>query len=378
MPPELVKQLIDDAVLDSAFNWMCDRRREYSGNSDVWSFRRGWPVQKQSIKQELAAGDFRFGLLRRITKADGSECDLWSARDAVVLKALTVVLAAVLPVSPLCTHVKGHGGAKAAVRQVRTQLATNRFVLRTDVRSYYASIDHVLLIDRISRFVPDRIVLNLIGRYLRRTAERGGWFWDYERGILLACPLSPLIGAFFLTELDQRMARTGLFYVRFMDDILVLAPTRWKLRRSVATVNQIFAALRLEKHPDKTFIGKIARGFDFLGYHFSPQGLAIAEATLASFVDRTARLLEQERGRRSDPSPLGGYVRRWLAWARGGLRPVNEDRRHPGRSSWRKDWDRQLEPRSRGQGGLDWREAAQRTKRHNEQYPPIGSAVLLS
>jgi hypothetical protein len=117
------------------------------------------------------------------------------------------------------------------------------------------------------------------------------------------------------------MASTGLFYVRFMDDILVLAPTRWKLRRSVATMNQVFATLRLEQHPDKTFIGKIARGFDFLGYHFSPQGLAIAEATLASFIDRTARLLEQERGRCSDPSPLGRYVRRWLAWAHGGLQP---------------------------------------------------------
>ncbi len=31
------------------------------------------------------------------------------------------------------------------------------------------------------------------------------------------------------------MARLGLFYVRFMDDVLVLAPTRWKLRRAVSS-----------------------------------------------------------------------------------------------------------------------------------------------
>ena len=48
-------------------------------------------------------------------------------------------------------------------------------------------------------------------------------FWDYERGISLGCPLSPLIGAFFLDELDRCLGQTGLFYVRFMDDILVLA-----------------------------------------------------------------------------------------------------------------------------------------------------------
>lgn len=34
------------------------------------------------------------------------------------------------------------------------------------------------------------------------------------------------------------MEKRGLFYVRFMDDILVLAPTRWKLRKAVAVVNE--------------------------------------------------------------------------------------------------------------------------------------------
>ncbi len=48
--------------------------------------------------------------------ADGRDFDLWSARDALVLKVLIMVLADFLPVFPCCTHIKGHGGAKAAVR----------------------------------------------------------------------------------------------------------------------------------------------------------------------------------------------------------------------------------------------------------------------
>jgi RNA-directed DNA polymerase len=66
------------------------------------------------------------------------------------------------------------------------------------------------------------------------------------------------------------MSRLGLFYVRFMDDILVLAPTRWKLRKAVAVVSRGLGALGLEKHPDKTFIGRIARGFDFPGLPLRP------------------------------------------------------------------------------------------------------------
>ena len=66
-----------------------------------------------------------------------------------------------------------------------------------------------------------------------------------------------------------------MFYVRFMDDILVLAPTRWKLRRAVRLLNQVLSSLELEKHPEKTFIGRIEKGFDFLGYHFSRAELSL-------------------------------------------------------------------------------------------------------
>ena len=144
----LLAALASDATLDAAFVWLCRRRRANPDHADVWDFRRHWPAEKALLQSDLTAGDFRFGLLDRITKADGEEIDLWSARDALVLKALAMVLARHLPVSRSCTHVKGHGGAKAAVRRVMARLAGNRFVLKTDVKCYYASIDHHLLLDR--------------------------------------------------------------------------------------------------------------------------------------------------------------------------------------------------------------------------------------
>jgi hypothetical protein len=66
-----------------------------------------------------------------------------------------------------------------------------------------------------------------------------------------------------------------------MDDSLVLAATRWKLRGAVKELNEIVASLGLTKHPDKTFIGRVERGFDFLGYRFGRDGsIALATATL--------------------------------------------------------------------------------------------------
>ena len=77
----------------------------------------------------------------------------------------------------------------------------------------------------------------------------------------------------------------------------------------------MLGSLRLEKHPDKTFIGRIEKGFDFLGFHFSRDGLRVAETSMRKFVERAARLYEQDRKEPSGSPRLGLYVRRWLGWA---------------------------------------------------------------
>lgn len=279
----LLGRLAGDAAMDEAFRWLCWQRKHFPPNSDIWDLRYRWPEEKTRIQADLLNGRYRFQPLRRITKHNSEQIDLWSSRDTLVLRVLARVLSEVFTVSPCCTHVKGHGGAKATVRLVHDHLSRNRFVLRTDVKAFYYSIDHFLLLEQLAAVIRDRGVVNLLWQYMDRCTERGGVFYDFKRGISLGCPLSPLMGALFLRLLDERMERLGLFYVRFMDDILVLAPTHWKLRQAVRVVNQTLGQLKLEKHPDKTFIGRIEKGFDFLGYHFAPGGLSIARSTVAAF-----------------------------------------------------------------------------------------------
>ena len=110
------------------------------------------------------------------------------------------------------------------------------------------------------------------------------------------------------------MERLDVFYARFMDDWVVLAPTRWKLRAAIRRANQVLCGLRLEKHPDKTFIGRLGRGFDFLGYRFSELGLQLAAQTRQRFVERATRLQEQGAA----PCRTVQYVRHWLTWVRSG------------------------------------------------------------
>ncbi len=114
----LLQTLTSEAVLDEAYVWLCRQRKGWPDTADVWDFRRQWPTEKVRLQQELADGTYQIGLLSRTMLANGEEVDLWSARDALVMKALTIVLQSVLPVSVRCTHLKDHGGLKGAVRQV--------------------------------------------------------------------------------------------------------------------------------------------------------------------------------------------------------------------------------------------------------------------
>ena len=86
-------------------------------------------------------------------------------------------------------------------------------------------------------------------------------------------------------------------------------------------LNQIFNELKLEQHPDKTIIGRTVRGFDFLGYHFKPDELTVADKTIERFVERIARLYEQG----ADSVRIGQYVRRWHGWASGYVRTTSVD-----------------------------------------------------
>ena len=63
-------------------------------------------------------------------------------------------------------------------------------------------------------------------------------------------------------------------------------------------------------------MGRISRGFDFLGYDFSPTGITgMSRRTVEKFAKRVAQLYEQG----ADDVGIGQYVRRWLRWTTAGL-----------------------------------------------------------
>ena len=166
--------------------------------------------------------------------------------------------------------------------------------MKTDVKGYYESIDHTILLKQLDKDIADPFIWRLLLQFVRRTVERGGTFKSIRRGISRGCPLSPVIAAYYLKGLDEQMEGDArYFYRRYMDDIIVLAKTRWHLRMAVKTVNQHVNQRNVAHAPDKTFIGRISRGWDFLGYHFDGKHLTVAAKTVEKHVLHDRQLYEQ-------------------------------------------------------------------------------------
>ena len=204
--------------------------------------------------QLFRSGNYQFDFQTKITLSSGETIALWSSQDALIIKALTGIIQEKLKPFLLktCYHLKGHGGLKGAVRDVMKQLPQYKVFCKTDVQSYYDSIDHYTLLIKLHDYIDDRIIIGYVWQFLNRCVEWGGLYQDIKRGIPRGSSLSPLIGAFYLLELDRQMEKLDVKYFRYMYDILILAPTRWKLKKAIRVLNRAFNKLKLEKHPVKT------------------------------------------------------------------------------------------------------------------------------
>jgi len=292
---------------------------ESSHNSDVWDYRRNWSTRKDELRQQLLMGIFQFATVRivEIENDDGQleRREVRSAEDKLVIRAMTQVLQPVLPLHPTCTHVKGHGGLKQAVRDTQEYLAAHpdSFVMKSDVKGYYAHIDHEIVMEQLHYCLPfEPEITQLVWLFLRRTTEFGGNYVEVQRGLPLAASISPLLGGLYLTLMDALFApEAGIFYRRFMDDWIIMQNKRHGLRKSVKMVYGVLDALGMQTHPDKTFIGNGNKGFDFLGFAICPTGLTVSDAALSRRDKKIATLFEQSASKRR----IGLYLARWLGWA---------------------------------------------------------------
>jgi RNA-directed DNA polymerase len=257
---------------------------------------------------------------------------MFDAQDRWVLKLLAKFLNVYLirVLSHRCFHQ--WGGAKMMLREVCAWISYNNsqvdsdlnptskpcFIYKTDIYSYYASINHEILIQQIKAIGWPSYFLETVIAYCKRTILRIGPSVHCQRGIPKGGSLSPALGALYLTPLDHAMERWmkrgDCLYARFQDDLILISRKRHALRRMKKEMYEILDELRLTLRPEKTFVGRSNKGFDLLGYHITPQGLTPNQTTQEKAFEEGKRRYAQ-----GGTKPLQDYLKRWRIWVHAGL-----------------------------------------------------------
>lgn len=248
----------------------------------------------------------------------GRRIVFWDTPSRKRISAARIVLASHLKplLSKLCTHTKCHGGVKGTIRSLSSVIGKFPFVARFDVKSYYNSISHTVLLAQLEQAQVPKDALTVVRQYLEAPdTDRTGV------GLTAGGSLSPLLGAVYLLPLDMAFERltTGgrIFYRRYMDDIVILAKSRHIMRRAIRSVYIALEPLGLRLHDNqKRYIGRTSEGFDFLGYRLHPdRRLRPSSESMRRLKARARRLYEQG----ASMTRLRLYVKRWMRWLMGGL-----------------------------------------------------------
>jgi len=141
------------------------------------------------------------------------------------------------------------------------------WVLKCDIRKFFANIDHVILIDILKTRISDQGILGLLCNIIESfSSSRKGV------GVPLGNLTSQLLVNIYMNEFDQFVKHhlKAKQYLRYADDFVIFSQDRTLLERLVPQIkNFLQERLRLELHPDKLFIKTLASGVDFLGWvHF--------------------------------------------------------------------------------------------------------------
>jgi RNA-directed DNA polymerase len=197
-----------------------------------------------------------------------------------------------------------------------------RYAVDIDLAKFFDTVDHDVLMHKVSRRVTDKGILRLIGKYLRAGVVVNGRLNQTSKGVPQGGPLSPLLSNILLDDLDKELEKRGHQFCRYADDLIILVKSKRSGERVMESISRFLEKkLKVQVNRDKSKVVRAERS-TFLGFTFTSKRLTVSGKSLTRCKNELRRLTWRSWGVAMEfrYRKIRSYVQGWMNYFGIGMR----------------------------------------------------------
>jgi group II intron reverse transcriptase/maturase len=189
-------------------------------------------------------------------------------------------------------------------------------VVDADIRKFFDSVKHKIIIKKLSEATEDGMLIELVSKYLKNPGVAYGRVYHNRIGLPQGSSFSPVFANVVLNELDWYFAHIGIKFLRYADDLLLFCKTKAEAERNLECLSRYLAnKLSLSLNMEKTSICPGSE-LEFLGYAFSIEDgkyrLDLNEKLISKMMEKLEKHLRFNKNQDDFFNVLGGFNRGWV------------------------------------------------------------------
>ena len=198
------------------------------------------------------------------------------------------------------------------IKNPYTNNSIRGYVLKADIKHYFNTIDHEILINILRKKVKDEDLIKLVRIVLNNFESQ-----VKGKGLPLGNYTSQFLANVYLNNLDYFVKHRlkVKYYIRYVDDFVILHKDKKVLSNLMSKIEKYLKNLRLELHPSKSKIHSLRNGITFLGYRIFYYYKLLKKKNIKYFKNKFNKKLELYCNGMIDKEHLENFLQGWNGYS---------------------------------------------------------------